>query len=54
MQLRYRVSADFTGSAVVIGNALGALLQTTSDYGRLVVNLPDDQNGTDHARGEAL
>lgn len=54
VQLRHRISANLSGRAVVVGNTLGAFLQSAADNSRLVVDLADDQNGTDHAGGQTL
>ena len=54
MQLRDGVSADFSRSAIMIGDTLRSFLKTTSNNGCLMINFTDDKDGADYTRREAL
>ena len=49
-----RVATDLSWRAVVVGDALGALLEPPTDDSSLVVYLPDDQHRADDTGSQAL
>ena len=54
MKLRDWVAANLTRSAVVVRDTLDAILKSTSDNGRRMVDFADDEDGRDDAGNEAL
>lgn len=54
MQLRHGVAAHLSWRAIVLRDALGALLQTAADDRRAVVDFANDQDRADDTRGQAL
>jgi hypothetical protein len=49
-----RVAANFTRSTVVICNVLGTLLKSTTDNDSAMIDLADDEDRRNDARGETL
>jgi hypothetical protein len=47
VQLGDRISADLSGNAVMIGNALGAILETSTNCSGLMIHFADDEDRTD-------
>jgi hypothetical protein len=54
VELRDGVTTDFTRCAIVVGNALGAILDSTTNNNGTVIDLADDENWTDNTRDETL
>jgi hypothetical protein len=54
MKLRYRVAAYLSWRTIVIRNAFGTFLKTSSNDSGLTINLSDDQDWADNARRQTL